>query len=122
MRLEPPLSNLFARCVTQCVAECCGIDAYDFNPIHVASYLLMYRGEPDPHEIDQIRAQLDSLKSNYGSAGASGHGATFQDLNQGLDGSEVDALVDHLLSALDTALSLIGQVPPGIAAPGRRHQ
>jgi hypothetical protein len=107
MKLEPPLSNLVGRCMTICEAECCGLDAYDFNPIHIASYLLMYRGAPDPREIEQIRAQLDALKANYGSAGASGRGVTFHDLNQGLSGDEVDTFVDRLKSALDVALTLV---------------
>ena len=110
MRLEPPLSNLLNRCMTLCVSECCGLDAYDFNPIHVASYLLMYRGTPDLLEVEQIRAQLDSLKVNYGTAGASGRGATFDDLNQVLSDSEVDEFVDRLRSALDAALPLVREV------------
>jgi len=102
-------------------AECCGLDAYDLNPIHVASYLLMDRGRPDLREVEQIRAQLDSLKANYGSTGASGNGATFHDLNQGLSGAEIDALVDRLRSALDVALSLVGQVNTSVDTRGRRH-
>src|SRR5215470_17326626 len=107
MRLDPPLSNLLQRCMTQCVAQCCGIEAYDFNPIHVASYLLMHKGAPDIREVEQIRTQLDSLRANYGSAGASGRGADFDDLNQGLTDTEIDHLVDRLHTALDVALTLI---------------
>ena len=107
MRLEPPLSNLLGRCMTMCEAACCGIDAYDIHPIHVASYLLMYRGAPDTKEVERIREQLDSLKANYGSAGASGHGATFEDMNQGFSGVELDGFVDSVRSALDDALSLL---------------
>ena len=107
MRLEPPLSNLLGRCMTMCEAECCGIDAYDINPIHVASYLLMYRGAPDTREVERIREQLDSLKANYGSAGASGRGATFEDMNQVFSGVAIDAFADSVGAALDGALSLL---------------
>lgn len=107
MRIEPPLSNLLERCMTLCVAECCGIDAYDIHPIHVASYLLLYTGAPDLRDVERVRAQLDALQANYGSAGASGRGATFEQLNQGFSGPEIDAFVDRVKSALDGALSLL---------------
>lgn len=93
--------------MTMCVADCCGLDAFDINPIHVASYLLMHRGAADPREVEQIRAQLDSLQANYGAEGASGRGATFHDLNQGLSGPEVDAFAARVRSALERALSLL---------------
>jgi hypothetical protein len=47
MKLEQPLAGLFARCQTLCVAQCCGIDAYDLSLIHIASFRLLYRGAPD---------------------------------------------------------------------------
>jgi hypothetical protein len=121
MRLEPPLSNLFGRCMTVCVAECCGVDAYDFNPLHVASYLLMYRGTPDGREVEQIRVQLKTLKANYGSNGASACGVTLDDLNQGFSGSEIDELVDNLLQALDFALDLIREAETRVGTRTRRH-
>jgi hypothetical protein len=93
--------------MTLCVAECCGIDAYDLNPIHVASYLLMYRGTSDDREVEQIRVQLKTMKANYGSNGASACGVTLDELNQGFSGSEIDELVDKLFQALDVALDLI---------------
>ena len=61
MKLEPPLANLVARCQTMCVAECCGVDAYDFSPVHIASYITMYRGQPDASEIRTLRGQIDAL-------------------------------------------------------------
>lgn len=83
MKLEPPLSNLIARCQTICVAECCGIDAYDFSPIQIASYLTMHRGRPDDSETRTIRDQIEALRAKYGHAGTSGRGATFEEMNYG---------------------------------------
>jgi hypothetical protein len=109
MKLEPPLALLFERCMTICVAECCGIDAYDFHPAHIASFLLMHTGSPDPRDAAKLREQFENLKVNYGSAGASGNGATFEDINQGLSGVEIDALVGQLTRNLDSALELLTQ-------------
>lgn len=113
MKLEPPLATLVERCQTRCVAECCGIDAYDFNPIHIASYLILTRGSPDPAEVAQLQTQLASLRANYGSSGV-----TFDDLNQIFSGTEIDSFVQLLLTNIDRALAMIAQIKAeGTARP-----
>lgn len=107
MKLEPPLANLIARCQTICVAECCGVDAYDFSPVQIASYLTMYRGKPDESEVQTLRDQIAALRANYGVVGASGRGATFEEMNQGFSAEQVEGLANELLANLDVALSLI---------------
>jgi len=107
MKLELPLANLIARCQTICVAECCGVDAYDFSPIQIASYLTMYRGKPDNSEVQILRGPIDALRANYGVAGASGRGATFEEMNQGFTAEQIEGLASELLANLDVALSLI---------------
>jgi len=107
MKLEPPLANLIARCQTICVAECCGVDAYDFSPVQIASYLTMYRGKPDAPEVHALRDQIDALRANYGLAGASGGGVTFEEMNQGFTADQIERLTDELLMNLEVALSLI---------------
>jgi Family of unknown function (DUF6331) len=110
MKLEHPLSELFRRCMTLCVAECCGIDAYDLHPVHIASFLIMYQGATDAREVEELRSQLATLKTNYGSTGASQRGATFEELNQKFSGEEVDALVDLIESNLEVALQLLSHI------------
>jgi hypothetical protein len=107
MKLEPPLANLIARCQTICAAECCGLDAYDFSPIQIASYLTMNRGKPDAPEVRTLRGQIDALRANYGPAGASGRGATVEEMNQGFTAEQIEELTSELLTNLDVALSLI---------------
>ena len=106
MKLEAPLLNLVSRCQAICIPECCGIDAYDFSPIHIASYLIMYRGKIDNKEISDLRNQLETLKANYGSSGASDKGVTIDEMNQGFSGEEVDSLVDEILTNLNIAIKL----------------
>jgi hypothetical protein len=107
MKLEPPLANLISRCQTICVAECCGVAAYDFSPIQIASILTMYRGTPDDSEVQTLRGQIDALRASYGVRGASGHGATFEELNQRFSAEEIEVLASELLANLDVALILI---------------
>jgi hypothetical protein len=109
MKIEPPLSNLIQRCQTMCVAECCGIDAHDFSPIQIASYLTMWRGCPDESEIRTIRTQIRALKSSYGSKSGCEQTTTFEDMNQIFSGGEIDSLADELLENIDVALRLIEQ-------------
>ena len=106
MKLDPPLANLIARCQTMCVAECCGVDAYDFSPIQIASYLAMYRGMPDLAEVHAVRGQIDALRANYGLGAASGRGATIEEMNQNFTAEQIDALANELLANLDVALIL----------------
>ena len=107
MKLDPPLANLLARCQTICVAECYGVDAYDFSPIQIASYLTMHRGKPDIAEMRTLRGQIGALRANYGLGGASGLGVTLEEMNQGFTAEQIEELTNELLANLDVALSLI---------------
>src|SRR5690348_12303462 len=107
MKIEPPLANLIARCQTMCVAECCGVDAYDFSPIQIASYLTMYRGKPDVSEVRTLRGQIDALRVNYGLVSTSGSGVAIEEMNQGFTAEQIEAMARELLANLEVALSLI---------------
>jgi len=113
MKLEAPLASVIDHCMRMCVAECCGVDAYDFSPIHIASYLISYGGAADATEVQKIRDQLGALKANHGSKGTAGVGVSLEKMNQGFTGVEVDRLVDTLHTNLDIALVLIDQVESG---------
>ncbi len=106
MKLEDPLLNLVARCQTICVAECCGIGAYDFSPVHIASYLLLWQGKIDQANLTKLMGQLVALKANYGSSGASSQGVTLDDINQNFTGAEIDKMVDEITANLKIALKL----------------
>lgn len=106
MKLEDPLLNVVSRCQTICVAECCGINAYDFSPIHIASSLLMWEGKPSSERVTKLRGQLDALKANYGNAAASSPGVTIEDMNHSFSPAEVEALVDEIAANLDLAIQL----------------
>ena len=107
MKLEPPLLNLVNRCLTICEPECCGVDAYDFSPIHIASYLTMYRGEIDNKDVTDVKNQLETLKTNYGSSGISSHGVTIDEMDQCYSGEQIDVLVDEILVNLNIAIELV---------------
>ena len=107
MKIEPPLSNLITRCQTICVAECCGVDAYDFSPVQIASYLTMWRGAPDPEEIARLQEQVAMLRANYGIGGKSDSGITIDEMNQSFTAEEIDALTAEIVANLEVALDLV---------------
>lgn len=107
MTLETPLVNLIARCQTICVPECCGVDAYDFSPIQIASYLTMHRGSPDENEIQSLRSQINTLRMNYGIAGLIDKGTSIAGMNQNFSAEQIEVLANELLANIDVALNLI---------------
>lgn len=104
MKLQPPLSYLFERCQTICVAECCGIDAYDFSPIHIASYLIMWRGSPDDNEVEALLNQLSDLKERAGT-----NGLTIDQMNQKFSSVKIGELVEEIAANIQVARRLIEQ-------------
>jgi len=117
MKIEPPLSNLIARCQTICVAECCGIDAYDFSPVQIASYLTMWRGSTDPNEVTRLRQQIEDFRDRYGSRGSGAGGVTIEEMNQSFTKEAIDGLGTELCANLVVALELIA-----ISESNRYHQ
>ena len=57
--LPPRLERLVKYCEKNCVADCCGIDAFDFSPLHVASYLSSYTGGISESEFSEWEQELD---------------------------------------------------------------
>lgn len=107
MKLEHPLAGLIHRCETICEAACCGIGAYDFSPIHIASYLILWVGKVDQSAVAKVREQVLSLRDNFGANGLLACGVTIDQMNQKMTGAEVDAFASMLLSRVDAALELI---------------
>lgn len=112
MHLDHPLSTLVDKCQTICVPECCGLDAYDFSPIHIASFLILWRGDVDEAELSKLREQIQSLRNDYGLEGKVACGVQIEQLNQSLLGAEVDRLADTLLRNIDAAIEIIAQCRP----------
>ncbi len=107
LKLEPPLANLISRCQTICVPECCGVDAYDFSPIQIASYLTMHRGSPDDLEVQTLRSQINEIRKNYGLSGAIENGTSIEGMNQNFSAEQIESFAEELLTNIDVALNQI---------------
>jgi Family of unknown function (DUF6331) len=59
--LPPRLSGLVRSCETNCVAACCGIDAFDFSPLNCASFISSGSGAISAEELETWHGELDRL-------------------------------------------------------------
>lgn len=62
LQLGPRLRSLTARCETLCVAACCGLDAFDFHPIHLASGLLCWQDVSRSEALAELEQELVDLE------------------------------------------------------------
>jgi hypothetical protein len=60
--LPDRLNYLVQYCEKNCVADCCGIDAFDFSPLHVASYLSAYSREITEAIIQEWELELEKAE------------------------------------------------------------
>lgn len=105
--IQPPLQRLLSACETICVTECCGLDAFDFSPIHMASYLIRSTGQVAEQDVQELRAAVGHLRQSCGAS--AGHTKDFSSstLNAILTPQQVDELCAKLDLSLDTAIALV---------------
>ena len=111
--LPDALSWLAKRCETVCVAECCGLRAFDFAPLHIASWLTR-GGQSDPQELGRVsltplRVALDDFETAVAeqSPNEAGHVACVAQLNECFTRDSAAAWVAEVRASIDGALKLI---------------
>lgn len=92
MILDYPLLGLIKNCETLCEAACCGRDAFDFSPIHIASFLIRYSGKINSTDLDRIRVQLHELDKEADRLSAEGGRTAIEAMNQYFTAQELSAL------------------------------
>ncbi|WP_170325065.1 DUF6331 family protein [Ruegeria arenilitoris] len=105
--MQNHLENLAQYCAKLCVIECCGLDACDFSPIHIASYCLSREPRYPLRVANEIIEQAKSLKANYGSKGASAHGVKINEINERLSDQRVDKLAETLEQQTTLAIAIL---------------
>jgi hypothetical protein len=63
--LPQRLQYLVQYCEKNCVAGCCGIDAFDFSPLHVASFMSSYTGRISPSDIAELEAEIMKFEASF---------------------------------------------------------
>jgi len=107
MALPSPLSYLISYCEKSCVKECCGVSAFDFSPVHIASWLHQSSGESTEESINLLRDQLEDLRVQFGSGSSSEvYESDENEMNQDFTPQEIDLLVDQVSTNLKHAIEL----------------
>ena len=128
MSLPSPLSDLVLYCENLCVKECCGIESFDFSPIHLASWLQQSRGEPSEEVLQKLHQQLEDFRTRFGSGSSSeGYESDDSEMNQIFSPEQVDQLAQQLAANLKVAVQLkdesnLAQWKPEGAPSSDSHQ
>ena len=98
LSLSPRLEGLVNACQKACVVACCGIEAYDFSPLHIASYLSAFSGSISEEEIANLDSEIDELisKSSALTPDAQGTVCSIKGMNQYFSEEQLVDLADQL--------------------------
>lgn len=83
------LESMWAALETECVAECCGLDAFDFSPESIKEAASKLDLRDTCVKLDSLQAQLSLLGADV---------LVSKRLNNYCDRIEFNALLDHLRS------------------------
>ena len=107
--LPERLGYLVEYCEKSCVAGCCGLDAFDFSPIHIASYLCAYTGRISPSDVaewEQRLLEAESLVRDL-KPDANGYICSVERLNQYFRRAEFEQFIDELRRGIQLAPRLL---------------
>jgi len=109
---QPRLRGLLDACQKTCVSDCCGIDAYDFSPLHVASYLSAFTGVVSGEDVQLIEQQLDALARASAGLGPDDDGfiCSISGMNQYFTRDSFDAFIFRVKRGLHLAPRVIEAV------------
>lgn len=100
------LGHLIQYCEKHCVAECCGVDAFDFSPLHVASFISAPTGAIESRDLSTWLALIDELDANLRAISPSdpaGLVCVVKPMNQRFTGEAVRALIAELKTSVTAA-------------------
>lgn len=102
-----PVATLVKACETACVAGCCGIGAFDFSPIHMASCLMYGSGTVTDDEVQGILTALHEWREKHGAATGAGYNSDGDEMNDYLSPADVETFCDLIERNLKVAVELI---------------
>lgn len=108
--LDYPLLGLVKHCETLCEAACCGVDAFEFSPIHIASFLIRYTGQIESEELDKVLSQLQNLDLEAERLTKDGGMTSIEVMNQIFTGPALFTLSAMIRDSLIKAVQLVADV------------
>jgi hypothetical protein len=107
--LPDRLQSLVKYCEKSCVAECCGRDAFDLSPLHIASYLSAYTGQITEHDIGEWEQQVDQFEESVAglTPNAEGLVCSIKGMNQFFRRDDLEALLAELRNSIRVAPRIV---------------
>lgn len=110
--LEIPerLGYLIEYCEKSCVAECCGVDAFHFSPLHIASFISGSSGAINEAELGTWNGLIDEFESNFRalqSPQEGGFACVISPMNQLFTEEAFAALIAELRTSLAAAPAVL---------------
>lgn len=108
-QFSEPLAGLIRYCEKDCVAACCGISAFVFSPLHVASYLCSYTGQITAADLAVWEAEIAKFERETAALPPTteGYVCVIESMNQYFTREDLAALVAELRHSLAAAPELL---------------
>ncbi len=107
--LPDRLKYLVQYCEKNCVADCCGIDAFDFSPLHIASFISASTGRISESDIAEWESELK--KAERLTAGLlpneDGYICSVAGMNQYFRRSDFDAFLAELRHSIQMSPKIL---------------
>ncbi|MCX6849169.1 MAG: DUF6331 family protein [Verrucomicrobia bacterium] len=96
------LAGLISYCEKECVADCCGLSAFSFSPLHVASYLCSYTGRITAADLAVWKAEIAKFERETAALPSTpeGFACVIESMNQYFTREDLAALVAELRHSL----------------------
>lgn len=116
--LPPALAALVAACEKPCVADCCGINGFDFFPLHVTSFASARSGNISAHDLEQWETWLKEVEAaaRQMEADESGHICHVRGMNQYFTRESLLAMIAEIRHSLAAGPAML-QLSEKLAFP-----
>jgi hypothetical protein len=113
------LRHLIDDCEKGCVKACCGIDAYDFTPLHIASSMSAYTGTINPADVEEMINEVKKFDQSFDELQLApiGFVCSIEHMNQHFNLEGFKALINELTLAIEASpkiLELSDQFAPEV--------
>lgn len=110
LEIPEQLWHLIKYCEKPCVAECCGVNAFDFSPVHITSFMSTHSGSICEQELATWNTLIDELESNFlalQSEGTDGLICVITSMNQFFTEEAIRALNSELRTSVAASLEIM---------------
>ena len=109
LKLGARTQDLVDACQVVCVPDCCGLDAYDFSPLHVSAHLSKWTGDISLDDVASIEDELQQLigESSKLQAGEHEFICSIEGLNQNFTEVSLRAFCDEVTLGMRLAKDVL---------------